>query len=85
MEYYNIYQKQIDGSGYFIKTLCGVSKEEVLSKFFIQDNISQEEKWLYYIIKKDDDEENKRILKENGCSSWENYFENMYPNKPIDI
>lgn len=82
---YNIYQEEMDGSGCFIKTLCGKSKEDALLKFFQENNILEEEKWMYYAIDKERDEEEKSILKASGCFSWNQYIEDMYPSRPIEL
>lgn len=82
---YNIYQEQIDGSSCFRKTLYGESKEDVLLKFFQENNIIEEERRMYYAVDKERDEEEKSILKASGCSSWNQYIEDMYPSRPIEL
>jgi len=82
---FNIYESMIDGNGYLVETVVAGTKEEALNIYYAKNGIPENAKWLYYAIEKNKDEENRRILKEAGCASWEEYESAMYPSKPIEL
>ena len=82
---FNIYREEMDGSGYLIAVITAGTKEEALSEYFNKNRIRKSERWLYYATSKEKDDKNKALLRELGYSSWDEYYADMHPERPIEL
>lgn len=82
---YNIYQKEMVGNDFLVDTMLANTKENALNLYININNIPESEKWMYYVVSKEKDDEDKRILKEAGCKNWDEYYNNMYPSRTIEL
>ena len=86
MELFYIYQKDMYGCDFVDDTILAKNKEEAENIFFNKNGISDEDtKWLFYAVSKQKADENERLLKETGYSSWDEYYADMYPQRPIEL
>lgn len=89
MDLYIIFEEQIDGSACKCWRTEAETKEEAVRKYLENVGLSfEKDAWRYYAkssteIKVSDEEKAK--LKEAGCSSWEEYYDDMYPSRPIEL
>ncbi|MBO7733881.1 MAG: hypothetical protein J6S67_15060 [Methanobrevibacter sp.] len=92
MEYY-IFQENQAGSDKVEEKINGKwsdvvivaeSKEEALN-IYLKSRDLEEDRELYHAFSKDKYDENRRKLKEAGYSSWEDYYKDMYPDRPIEL
>ena len=85
MKEYYIYEKEMDGSRYKKESVVADTKENALNMFFEKHNIEETDKWLYSATLKEKADKNKRLLEETGYNSWDEYYEDMYPERPIEL
>ena len=85
MKEYYIYEEEMDGSCYKKDIILADTKENALNIFFKQNNIEESAKWLYSATEKEKADKNKRLLEEIGYNSWDEYYEDMHPERPIEL
>ena len=86
MELFYIYQKDMYGFDFVAGTVLASTKEEAESIYFDINGITNEDtKWLFYAVSKQKADENEIMLKETGFSSWDEYYAEMYPQRPIEL
>lgn len=82
---FNIYQREMDGNDFLIDTISAETKENAINTYYQKNDISEDKMWLFYVVSKRKDDEEKAILKEAGCSNWDEYYDEMCPSRPIEL
>ena len=83
---FNVYEDVGWGCECLVDTILAKTKEEALEMFFEKKDISNEgHKRLFYAISKEKDDEQNAILEETGHLSWDSYYNDLYPQRPIYV
>ncbi|MCF0106129.1 MAG: hypothetical protein HUJ53_05160 [Holdemanella sp.] len=73
-----------DEMGYSSSKMCVIEaseKQEALQKYFEQEDIPEDEQSWFYVI----DKAKKDRLESDGYDSEEEMFNDLYPERPIEI
>lgn len=84
MKGFYIYQEEMVGS-YKVGTVSAETKEEALQIYIKEHSIPEDEEWMYFAVDKQAKDEEMAFLKEAGYSSWDAYYNDMYPSRPIEL
>ena len=85
MKRFYIMQRELDGNDYQLLEVFGETQESAIAEYINNQKIPKDEQWLYYAVDADERDESQRVLKESCCSSWDEYYDDMYLSRPIEL
>lgn len=61
------------------------SKDDALKIFLTENGIYEEDAWLYYAAQKDTIDKEEAELKASGYTNWDDYYRDLWPERPIEL